>query len=438
MIVESKISEGEDSADELVGLNLPIVNDTRAFLEAAAKMLDSASLVEEPPSFECLEELPLVPDLLEVVAELERQATNHEDAAKAEVQKRLVLELSQLGAKEWLARNRAAALEELERIDYVSKLDRAINQTDTHNITAKAGELTDAAVTRELAKAFKEEIDGLHPRRLKVSLVKSRDSKALRYHRIKLNDCKGNPPVHEIVSEGEHRAIALAAFLAEVRMSSSSSGIVLDDPVSSLDHEHRRRVAHRLADEAQRRQVVVFTHDLVFLSDLMSACLESGQNPCLRTVVRTRGVVGVAREEPPWDGMSVLKRVKFLKEHASGARRNNIEQEPEEYRRFAEWVYGRLREAWERTVEELLLNSTVVRYSRSVETKRLSRISDITESDYKVVSQAMSKCSTWLTGHDRPIAVSEPMPSLDEVDEDILTLEEYINELVKERKRSPR
>jgi hypothetical protein len=42
------------------------------------------------------------------------------------------------------------------------------------------------------------------------------------------------------------------------------TGIVFDDPVSSLDHMRREQIARRLAREAKVRQVNVFTHDLAF------------------------------------------------------------------------------------------------------------------------------------------------------------------------------
>jgi len=51
------------------------------------------------------------------------------------------------------------------------------------------------------------------------------------------------------VSEGEFRAVALAAFFAELSQSQNKSAIVVDDPVSSLDHLHRERAAQRLVVE---------------------------------------------------------------------------------------------------------------------------------------------------------------------------------------------
>jgi len=64
----------------------------------------------------------------------------------------------------------------------------------------------------------------------------------------------------EVLSEGEQRALALACFLAELSEIGSDHGIIVDDPVSSLDHTRMQAVAERLAGEAANgRQVVLFT-----------------------------------------------------------------------------------------------------------------------------------------------------------------------------------
>lgn len=80
----------------------------------------------------------------------------------------------------------------------------------------------------------------------------------------------GHRPDH-ILSEGEQRAVALADFLTEITLNPANAGIVLDDPVTSQDHQRKELIAHRLVAEARKRQVVVFTHDLVFLTMLHGA-----------------------------------------------------------------------------------------------------------------------------------------------------------------------
>jgi hypothetical protein len=85
-----------------------------------------------------------------------------------------------------------------------------------------------------------------------------------------------NRPPDDILSEGEQRAVALADFLTEVALNEDNIGIILDDPVTSLDHDRKERIAARIVDEAQRRQVIVFTHDLVFFAKLADAAEKAG------------------------------------------------------------------------------------------------------------------------------------------------------------------
>ena len=74
-----------------------------------------------------------------------------------------------------------------------------------------------------------------------------------------------------MLSEGEHRTLGLACFLVDVNGHPVKHRIIVDDPVSSLVHVGIRRVAARLVDErASGPEVIVFTHNLLFFSAVMS------------------------------------------------------------------------------------------------------------------------------------------------------------------------
>ena len=77
----------------------------------------------------------------------------------------------------------------------------------------------------------------------------------------------------KVLSEGEKRAVALADFLTEVALDTSSSAIILDDPVTSLDFQWKEKIATILTKESVKRQVIIFTHDLAFLY-LVKKCAE--------------------------------------------------------------------------------------------------------------------------------------------------------------------
>jgi wobble nucleotide-excising tRNase len=52
-------------------------------------------------------------------------------------------------------------------------------------------------------------------------------------------------------------------------LDNKNCGIIFDDPVTSLDHERKDKIAERLTKEANQRQVLILTHDMVFMSQLV-------------------------------------------------------------------------------------------------------------------------------------------------------------------------
>jgi hypothetical protein len=83
--------------------------------------------------------------------------------------------------------------------------------------------------------------------------------------------------------------------------------------VSSLDHARRSYVARRLVEEAARRQVVVFTHDVVFLLELQEFAESAPIAHEMRVVRRVGTDAGVASNDLPWIALNVGKRIGHLK-----------------------------------------------------------------------------------------------------------------------------
>jgi hypothetical protein len=239
--------------------------------------------------------------------------------------------------------------------------------------------------------------------------------------------------VQDVLSEGEHRCIALAAFLAELSTEPSRSALVLDDPVCSLDHQWRRLVAKRLVDEARQRQVVVFTHDLAFLLDLVEMCEEAVVPFMESHLYRDANGSGICMPGVPWVGMKVRDRIRWLKGRLQEARAVYIPQSPDVYEPLARRIYGKLREAWERAVEEVLLNGAVMRFGRKIQTQRLSDLTDIDDADLHAMDAGMTKASRFIEGHDEATEVNEPVPGPDEVARDIEALDIWVKAIRRRR-----
>lgn len=180
---------------------------------------------------------------------------------------KLEVEMTAFNHREILNKNLVAILKWISDKKWAEKAHKALGTT-TH-ISKKYDEIFDLLVTSKYVDVFQRVLQDLNCR-FKVS-VKTRTQKMEKYKTILLEaEQVADQPamkaekVEKVLSEGEKRAVAMADFLTEVALDEKSCGLILDDPVTSLDWEWKEIVAKRLAIEAKDRQVIIFTHDLHF------------------------------------------------------------------------------------------------------------------------------------------------------------------------------
>jgi AAA domain len=252
------------------------------------------------------------------------------------------------------------------------------------------------------------------------------------YHKLVLTRAPG-VELPKVVSEGEQRCLSIAAFFAELSTADDPSGIVFDDPVSSLDFQWRNGVARRLVQESKARQVIVFTHDVVFLLSLRQYADELGVEPLDQHVRHLSKGAGVCAEELPWVALPVKKKIGYLNSCWQATDKLSREGHQDAYEKEAKYLYGLLREAWERALEEVLLSGVVERYRPGVQTQQIAQIADISPTDCKAIETAMTKCSTWLPGHDKAAAARAPVPASAELKADIEVLASWVAAIRKRR-----
>ena len=157
--------------------------------------------------------------------------------------------------------------------------------------------------------------------------------------KIQLNS-KAPAKVDAVASEGEQKCLALAGIFAELKIDRRKSGVVFDDPVNSMDHKWRRKIAKRLSDESINRQVIVFTHDLPFLKMLE----EVSEKILIKALTRTRIETGVPTDNPPWDALKTHARVKWLKNEYQKLNSVSNHGTEEKYNEDVKRFYGKKRE----------------------------------------------------------------------------------------------
>ena len=345
----------------------------------------------------------------------------------------LEITLRELESRNVLAEHLEDVLEEIERKKKVAAYQLCIDETKTNAITRKSSDVTKRAVTERLATSFEDELNSLRFRHVEVEMVAAGGSRGALYHKLQLRRAPG-VQVPRIVSEGEARCLSVASFFAELSTDAKRSAILFDDPVSSLDHIWRGSVAGRLVRESMARQVIVFTHDVVFLVALAEQVERQGARVKHQYLRRDVGSAGIASKELPWVAMKVRERIGRLKSACQVADKKYRNGEHGSCEEDASRIYGLLREAWERGVEEVLLGGAVERYRSSVQTLRVRQLADISEEDCRELEAGMTKCSKWLPGHDQSGADNAPVPEPSEILEDIKALEEWVK-AIRSRRR---
>lgn len=364
--------------------------------------------------------------LQNIVESLNAEAESLERASDELARESLQKEFNELDSRLKMSQVKDALKIAVARLIHQSKLSECLSSIRTNNISLKASELAEKVVSSELAKALNQEFKALGVGSLQVSL-QSRSHKGKALHKLMLELPQNRSPV-DILSEGEQRAIAIGSFLAEVKLSGGKGGVVFDDPVSSLDHRRRERVAKRLAQEAEDRQVVVFTHDIYFLCLLLEEAKRAGVSFLTQSLIRTIDGFGVADPELPFEGKTTSKRIGALKAQHQFIAKLHRDGNEQEYIKQTVDAYFRLRMAWERGVEEVLLREVILRFRKGVETQRLVGVM-IEDDDFTKVHNGMTKCSNY--AHDKALIGGIAVPDPDELLTDIMELENWRGQIEK-------
>jgi hypothetical protein len=382
-------------------------------LEAVVANPDGAVAIAETPE-------PALVGLREWGTRRREQADRLLAVTDGETSARLRQELRELEARQVLSDR----LKEFEmwRADLrtAHKMDLAWKALATNRITTYQGERAEEIVGDTLRNGLNRELGRLSCQHLPISVDLKREKGATKA--VLRLAARHSSPLKSIASQGEWRAVALAFFFAELSVRHDDAGIILDDPVSSLDDERRKYIADRVIEESTKRQVIIFTHDLPFLVDLLNGAKANGVAASTCGMWRWGDEVGRVDLEIPFKALPLKKRVAQLRERAA---RWDKEQQPanqdEAWKRVTQF-YRDLRASWERAVEERLFKGAVQRMQRDVMTKQLKNI-EITEALVSQIETGMSRTSQFL--HDEAAAAPMSLPSRSDLQADVEALADF-------------
>jgi energy-coupling factor transporter ATP-binding protein EcfA2 len=292
-------SEVMNNLSDLEATHAPLVAETRALLalydnavttvrgQMAAGVLPTPVQIEGAACVASLEEASRV-----AIAAATELADPEGLKRQREAVGRRVAELELI---EQLVASRQDVVDEIARLKARQRLESAKSAAATTGITKKISDLSEESITDVVRDTFTRETEKLKLER--VTIARTRAEKGTLLHQPKLVGARQQVTLPRVFSEGEQTALGLAAFFTEAQLDGSGSTLILDDPVTSLDHIRRRLVAARLAALAATRQVVVFTHDVAFVADLKKEASERTVDVTERTVMRSRAE---ERKPPRW------------------------------------------------------------------------------------------------------------------------------------------
>jgi ABC-type dipeptide/oligopeptide/nickel transport system ATPase subunit len=339
-----------------------------AALEALADRLAIATGQAELSPRPDLDLSPLRDFVAVQTAEAEGLAVLRDDEERARIERRL----RELHARREVGEALDDVLAHLDDVRALAAREEARKQLSTGAISHRIRELSKLAITTRLKQALETEIAELDPIAAQVEL-KASASKGKPAVQFKLRS-KGRERVAKVLSTGEQTSLATAFFLAELQVSNERSAIVLDDPVSSLDHQRREHVATRLVEEAGKRQVVVFTHDLVFVYYLQEKAAELGVELGGQALERVFHNVGVVDPDLPWEVKSPMERARALRQELKGRLNPLYKSNDPLYPQEAQRWRLELRKGYERMIEVYVLGGTIERQARNIRIRNLHKV----------------------------------------------------------------
>ena len=236
------------------------------------------------------------------------------------------------------------------------------------------------------------------------------------YRQLRL---KGKNP-NTILSEGEQKVIATADFLAEMKLSEINRGIIFDDPVTSLDDKRKNEIATRLVEEAELRQVIIFTHDLVFVSNLLSKCEQQEAEFLCHWIENIDGKNPGAiylNNAPSYekDYKTSGKAQNYLNE----AKKSNPQQREEKIKNG----FAALRTSYEAQVVFGLFKGVVQRFNERVSIESLRKVYFTTELIDELL-ESYALCCRFMEGHSHSDKYSYKKPTIEGLNNEIKRFDE--------------
>jgi energy-coupling factor transporter ATP-binding protein EcfA2 len=241
---------------------------------------------------------------------------------------------------------------------------------------------------------------------------------------------KGKDP-SAILSEGEQKVIALADFIAETNITIINKGVIFDDPVNSLDEERKSVIAKRLVSISENKQVIIFTHDLVFVSSLINYATDNNLPHECHWIENRNGNPGQIwlRNSPTYE--KVYRNAEPVRKIYSDA--NKDECAPGQREFLVKNGFTALRTCYEVLVINDLFKNVVQRFNERVSVDSLSNVY-FDEMLINELLDSFAQCCRYMEGHTHSDKYAYKKPEPSNLNEEIQRYE-VIRSIIKKLKK---
>ncbi|MGH9352989.1 MAG: AAA family ATPase [Terriglobia bacterium] len=212
----------------------------------------------------------------------------------------------------------------------------------------------------------------------------------------------------DVLSEGEQKVIALADFLAEASLKPPAP-VIFDDPINSLDYKRIGEVVDRIAALSDSRQVIVFTHNIWFTTELLARFEKHPHDCSYYDVARDGTRIGIVSKgtHPRSDTVANLRgRINALIQSAE-------KSSGEPQAALIEKAYELIRNICEVIVEQELLQGVTQRYQPHVMMTKLPKINfDGLQAAVATIYPIYEDSCRYIGSHSQPLETLNIRPTL--------------------------
>jgi hypothetical protein len=310
-----------------------------------------------------------------------------------ETETKLKAEIAELKDRKLLSVNKQGVLNNITNLLSRKLIDDNRSQLNTSSLSIKTTQAREELVAQDFQQKFKTELTGFRKQHLGVNLSFFSQQGS---SRIRQN--VANHDINKVLSEGEQKTIALCEFLTELQLDTMVAPVVFDDPVNSLDHLIIQDVAKRLVDLSKDRQVIVFTHNVIFYNAFFAQqknALNRGLNFSFYNVA-TNGVnTGILTDGTPINKLSTYKgKLTGICNNGIGNRNEND---------IAAEGYAHLRTSLELLVSNTIFQEIVGRYRNNIMMTKFSTVKGNKIEEHKSEIDTMfGRASGFIRAHSHP------------------------------------